>query len=205
MSFLNNLNWRYATKKFDENKKVSSEDLNKILEAIRLAPTSCGTQSFRALVISDKAIREKLLPASWNQAQITTSSELIVFVARRDLATLTDEFFTELSGGDATIRESLAGYENMVKGGTGHLEGDRAVRYSSEQAHIALGFALAAAAELNIDTCALGGFLPDEYRKILNLSENEVPCVLLAIGYRADSEQPRDKFRLKSETIFKHI
>lgn len=205
MSFLGNINWRAAIKQFDTTKPVSDADINSILEAIRLAPTAFGTQSFRAIVITNPELKEKLAPHAWNQPQITTSSHLIVFVARKDLATLSDEFFTELSGGNAEVRAQLSGFEEMVANGPDKLTGDSAIRYSSEQAHIALGFGLAAAAELKIDSCAMTGFLPNKFAEVLELSENEVPCVLLAIGYRDPSETPRDKFRIKSETLFTKI
>lgn len=202
MSFLENINWRYATKKFDSTKKISPENLEKIHEAIRLAPSSYGTQAYRVITISNPELRAELAPHAWNQPQITSASELIVFIARRDLDVITDEFFTELSHGDEARREALSGYENMVKQGTSHLSGDAAIRYSSEQAHIALGFGLAAAAELKIDSCALGGFIPSEFQNVLDLNDNEVPCVLLALGYRDETEAPRDKFRLSSEALF---
>lgn len=205
MSFIQNLEWRYATKKFDTSKKVSSEDLQKILDAIRLTPTSFGIQPYKAVVVSNQEIKDKLQVASWNQPQVGTASEVIVFVARTDLHGVSDEFFTELSGGNAEIRESLSGYENMVKGSIDGNYGKEPLKYASEQAHIALGFAMAALTELKIDSCALGGFDPVEYAKILGLPENELPCVVLPIGYRDASENPRPKFRKSADKIFSFV
>lgn len=157
MSFIKNLDWRYATKKFDSNKKIPDSDLQTILESIRKTPTSLGVMPFRAIVISDLELRQKLKEFSWNQSQIDTSSELIVFVARTDLTNIADEFFTERSGNNAEIRANeLAGYENMVNGYIANMSEENILKFASEQAHIALGFALAAAAELNIDSCAIG-------------------------------------------------
>lgn len=115
MSFIDNLNWRYATKKFDTNRRVSPENLNKILDAIRLTPTSFGIQPYKAVIVSNQEMKDKLQVVSWNQPQIGTASEVIVFVARTDLHQVSDEFFTELSGGNTETREALAGYENVVK------------------------------------------------------------------------------------------
>lgn len=205
MSFIQNLEWRYATKKFDTNKRVSSEDLQKILDSIRFTPTSFGIQPYKAIVVSNQEIKDKLQPVSWNQPQIGTASEVIVFVARTDLHAVADEFFFERSGGDAAVRESLAGYENIVRDGINGKYSAEALKYSSEQAHIALGFALAAAAELGIDSCAIGGFDPDAYAKILGLPEGEVPCVVLPIGYRDASENPRPKFRKSEDKVFSFV
>ncbi len=114
MSFLSNLNWRYATKIFDTNKKVSDTDLEKVLEAIRLTPTSFGLQPYHFYVVTNPEVKEKIQAVSWNQPQIGSSSHLIVFAARTDLTTLKEEFFTLLSGGNPEVRTMLKGYEDMV-------------------------------------------------------------------------------------------
>ena len=81
MSFLSQLSWRYATKKFDTTKKVSPEQLAKIMEAIKMAPTSFGVQPFHVVVVTNPELREKLKTAGYGQAQITDSSHLMVFCA----------------------------------------------------------------------------------------------------------------------------
>jgi nitroreductase len=116
MSFLSNLNWRYATKKFDTSRKVSDTDLDTVLEAIRLTPTSFGIQPYHFYVISNQEVKEKIQAVAWNQPQIGTSSHLIVFTARTDLAQNKEEFFTLLSGGNPEVRAHLKGYEDMVDG-----------------------------------------------------------------------------------------
>lgn len=205
MSFLEKLDWRYATKKFDSSRTISPENLAKILEAIRKTPTGYGVMPFRVLVISNDELRAKLKAASWNQNQIDTSSELLVFVANTDLQKMADEFFVELSGGDATKREALAGYEGSARDFLANIPASEHLRLASEQAYIGLGFGLAAAAELEIDSCPMSGFDPKAYQEILGLPENEVPVALLPIGYRAETETPYPKFRLSNETLFKFI
>lgn len=97
MSFISQLNWRYATKKFDTAKKVSDSDLEKILEAIRMAPASVGLQSYHVYVVTNQELKDKIQAVSWNQAQIGTSSHLLVFAARTDLLDAKEELFTALS------------------------------------------------------------------------------------------------------------
>lgn len=160
---------------------------------------------FRVLVISNDELRAKLKTASWNQDQIDTSSELLVFVANTDLKKMSDEFFEELSGGNAEKRAALKGYEDSVNNFFGNIPDSEHFRLASEQAYIGLGFGLAAAAELEIDSCPMSGFDPKAYQEILGLPENEVPVALLPIGYRTETETPRPKFRLSNETLFKFI
>lgn len=107
MSFLENLNWRYATKKFDTTRKVSDPDVQKIIEAVRLTPTSYGLQPFHLYVISHQETLDKIQAAAWNQPQIGTASHLFVLVARTDLAANKEEFFMMLSDGDAEKRAKL--------------------------------------------------------------------------------------------------
>lgn len=114
MSFLANLEWRYAAKKFDTSKKVSDTDLEKILEAIRMTPTSFGMQPYHFYIITNQEKKDAIQGAAWNQSQVGTSSHLIVMCARNDLMAVKDEYFDTMSGGSAEVRTNLKGYEDMV-------------------------------------------------------------------------------------------
>jgi nitroreductase len=107
MSFLSNLNWRYATKKFDTSKKVSEENLEKIIEAIRMTPTSFGLQPYHFYIVTNPDVLSQIQPIAWGQPQITTCSHLIVFAARSDLMANTDEYFTLISSGDSEVRSQM--------------------------------------------------------------------------------------------------
>ena len=206
MSFLSNLNWRYATKKFDTARKVSDADLETILEAIRLAPTSFGLQPYRVWVVTNPEIKEKIQAVAWGQPQITTSSHLLVFTARTDLAENKEEFFTLISGGNPEIRAALKGYEDMVDGFVaGKPTPESVLPWSAKQAYIAHGFALAACAELEIDSCAMEGFDPVAVGEILGLPTSEQAVVMLPIGYRDASETPRPKARFSKEVLFTEV
>ncbi len=114
MSFLSNLSWRYATKKFDTNKKVSDADLEQILEAIRMTPSSFGLQPYHFYVVTNQDIKDKIQVAAYNQPQIGTASHLIVFVARTDFDTNNDEYFDLMSGGNPEARAQMKGFEDML-------------------------------------------------------------------------------------------
>ena len=78
-NFIENQNWRYATKKFDASKKVSEQDLETLKEAIRLSASSYGLQLYKVLIVENPEVRAKLQPASWGQSQIVDASHLFVF------------------------------------------------------------------------------------------------------------------------------
>lgn len=198
MSFLSNLSWRYATKKFDTSKKVSSENLEKVLEAICMTPTSFGLQAYHFYVINNPEMLAKIQTASYNQPQVGTASHLIVMCARNDLMQAKDDYFNLMSAGDAEVRASLAGFEQMVAG----FLPNTSPEWAKKQVYIAQGFALAACAELQIDSCPMEGFDPKAVAEILSLPANLDIAVIIPIGYRAADEVVRPKVRFAKEKLF---
>lgn len=204
MTFLSNLNWRYATKKFDMTKQVSDADLHKILEAARFAPTSYGLQPFHITVVRDPELRAKLRGAAWDQSQVSDSTALLVFSARTDVVSRVPAYLDLASGGNPEIREAMAGYGQMM---ATSMEGkaaqgdDAVIAWSSKQAYIALGFALAACAELEIDSAPMEGFDPAAFKDILKLGEHLMPAALLSIGYRDASDTIRPKVRFPESDL----
>jgi nitroreductase len=204
MSFLKNLNWRYATKKFDRTKTVSDEHLHQILEAARMAPTSYGLQPFHITVIKNPELRAKLRTAAWDQSQITDATALLVFSARKDGVNRVQQYLDIASGGNPEVRKAMEGYGQMMTNSMQGLEtgGDSDVfAWASKQTYIALGFALAACAELEIDACPMEGFDPAAFKEILNFGENLLPAALLAVGYRDVSDQIRPKVRFPESDL----
>lgn len=202
MSFLSQLNWRYATKKFDTKKRVSENDLGAVLEAIRMAPTSFGLESYKVVVVSGQKTKDALREASFGQESVSTASHVIVLCARKDLFRVKNEKFARISDGDAEKRKALSKFESVVrlvlilKNLT-----LSATTWSEKQTYIHLGFAMAACAELGIDSCPLEGFRPGKYSKILNLPRNLVPTLALPIGYRSSDDVQRPKSRTPMENL----
>ena len=200
MSFLNKLDWRYATKKFDSTRFVSVEDKEKIFDAIRMAPSSFGLQPFHVKVVTDHSVRQELRTKAWDQQQITDASFLLVFCARTDLSKRVDDYIDVMSGGDGGKKGSFTSYKDMVLGSVSEMTEDEALSWASKQTYIALGFGLAACSELEIDSCPMEGFNPEAYAKILALPSNLVPTALCPIGYASDTQN--HKIRFKEEDIF---
>lgn len=203
MSFLANLNWRYATKKFDTTKKISDTELGKIIEAIRLTPTSFGLQPYHFYVISNQDIQNKIQAVAWNQAQIWTASHLIVFTARTDFEANKNEYFELMSGWNAEARAHLKWFEDMLTGFGNSKSPTDYLTWASKQVYIASGFALAACTELEIDSCPMEGFDPKAVGEIIGIQNNEKVLMMLPIGYRAEWEAPRGpKVRFSTEALF---
>jgi nitroreductase/dihydropteridine reductase len=203
-SFLNHLEWRHATKAFDPNKKVGDPEMGKILQAIRMAPTSYGLQPFEVVAIKDQALKQKLSPHAWNQPQVATCSTLLVFVARTNINGRIDDYFNELSGRNADARAGFKDYEAMMRGSFQGKNEEELKSWASRQAYIALGFGLAACAELQIDSCPMEGFVGPEFDKILGLEKGFYSVCLLTVGYRDPAVPPKPKFRFSEHDLIKH-
>lgn len=186
--FLKNLSWRYATKKMDPSKAVPEDQVAQIVEAIRMAPTSSGLQPFELFVIRSSEIRERIRPVAWNQAQITDGSHLLVFAAWDNYTEARiDGVLNQMAAERGGLTPQLQGYYDNLKAAYLDRSPETNHAHAARQTYIALGFALAAAAELKVDSTPMEGFSADAVDEILGLSEKGLrSVVLLPLGYRAE-------------------
>jgi nitroreductase len=209
MSLIEKLNWRYATKKFDHNKKLSAGQLDTLLSAVQLAPSSLGLQPYRVLVIENAEIREQLREAAYGQPQITQASQLIVFAAETNLNEDFGKKYIDLIAETREVgREHLAGYEQAVLGTINSKAEDEKIVWGHKQAYIGLGVLLSAAADLGIDACPMEGFVAGKFDEILGLREKGLTTSVIAtIGFRAedDSFSQLKKVRRPKSEFFIHI
>lgn len=181
---------RYATKVFDADRVVDDATLAALEESLVLTPSSFGIQPWKFIIIRDAATREKLLPQSWGQRQVTDASHFVVF-ARKETLTHDDVAkniarLAEVRGVDPA---SLNGYKAMMDGFVERLPD--AGRWAGNQVYIALGQFMASCAMLGVDACPLEGIMPEKFDEILGLKGSgyatQVTC---AIGHRS----PDDKY-----------
>jgi nitroreductase / dihydropteridine reductase len=202
-TFTGNLEWRNATKGFDSARKVDAAAFAKIKAAIRMAPTSFGLQPFQVEVIESAELKAKIAPLAWNQPQITTCSHLLVFCARRNATARIDQYFTERSGGNADARAKFKDYEGMMNGSLGPRTPEQLQVWAAKQAYLALGFALAACAELQIDSCPMEGFSGPDLDKLLGFDADTTSHAILTIGYRDPAIAPMPKFRFAESDLIR--
>ncbi|MCC9066517.1 NAD(P)H-dependent oxidoreductase [Flavobacterium piscisymbiosum] len=205
-TLLDNLNWRYATKKFDATKKISSEDLNTLKEAVRLAASSYGLQPYKVVIVENPEIREQLKAAAYGQTQITDSSQLFIFA--NDLnagAESVDAYIKNISETRGVPAEALGGFADMMNGVISNLSQDAKNIWTAKQTYIALGTLLAAAAELKIDATPMEGFNPAAFNEILGFDKLGLNASVIAtVGYRhtEDDTQHYKKVRKSHEELF---
>lgn len=205
-NFIQHQNWRYATKKFDVTKKISTEDLNLLKEAIRLSSSSYGLQPYKVLIIENADLREKLKPFAWGQSQITDASQLIVFANEINIGDAEiDTYINNISETRGIPAENLSGYGDFMKSKITPLAQDLKNIWTSKQTYLALGNLLNAAAELKIDVTPMEGFDATAFNEILGLTEKGLNASVIAtIGYRHadDDTQHYKKVRKSNAELF---
>ncbi len=209
MQLTDNLKWRYATKKFDNTRKVVDADIAKIQGAVQLSASSYGLQLYKICFIQDIELRKKLREVSFNQPQITDASHLVVFCNYAEVKDEHVDKYLELTAQTRNIElDALQGFGSVMKNSIKAKSKNEVAEWTARQTYIALGTLLAAASELRIDICPMEGFKPEKYNEILGLNEKGLNAAVIAtIGYRSvnDEYQHAEKVRKPKEELFVNI
>jgi nitroreductase len=208
-NFIDNQKWRYATKKFDASKKVSTTDLEILKEAIQLSSSSYGLQPYKVFIIENPEIRTQIQPMAWNQSQITDASHLLVFANNINFGNNEiDAYIQNMAQTRGIPVESVQGYADFMKMKINALEPETKSNWTSKQTYLALANLLNAAAELKIDVTPMEGFEPEKVNELLGFNELGLNASLIAtIGYRheEDTTQFYTKVRKSKEELFTTI
>jgi len=204
------LSWRYATKKFDPEKKISDEDWKALEQSLVLAPSSFGMQPWKFLVVRNTETREKLKEFSWGQSQVTDASHLVVLAIKKDIgADDIPSYIERMAEVRDTSVEKLSGLADTIKGYLAEppfpLQPDK---WSAKQVYLALGFLIYSAALMGIDACPMEGFVPAEYDKILGLQDKGYSAVVVCtLGYRSEDDRTSGaaKVRYETEKVVEYI
>ncbi|OHE05044.1 MAG: NAD(P)H-dependent oxidoreductase [Sulfurimonas sp. RIFOXYD12_FULL_33_39] len=190
-TFKEAMDFRHACKLFDENRKISNEDIREILEAGRKSPSSFGMEPWKFLVITNEELKAKIRPHCWNQPQITTCSHLVIVLAaikslkvesgvvkqrflRREMPQEKLDFYMDLYA--KHLKKTLSSDENILC-------------WSARQTYIAAANMMTCAATLGIDSCPIEGFDKEDAERVLNLDTNKYQLSLvLPFGYRVNEQ-----------------
>ena len=170
MSLINDLSWRYATKRMNGN-KVAEDKIESLLDAIRLSASGFGLQPYQVFVIENPALRAQIQPIAYGQPQITEASHILVFAAWNDVTEAKIDSFIQLVAETRNVPvEALTDYRSAIAGSMLRLPQEVQASWAARQVYLAMGTALAAAAELKIDTTPMEGFIPAKLDELLDLS-----------------------------------
>lgn len=205
---------RFTCKEFDPEKKVSKEDIIKILEVGRLSPSSFGFEPWKFLVIENEYLREKISTVSWGlQGQLATLSYLVIILARKGKSMVYHSPYIRYMMKDIQgipenmINLKLDKYKNFLEEDFKLLEDDRSIfDWASKQTYIALSNMMTEAAQLGIDSCPIEGFHKEkleyllEKEGILDLDEFGVSNMVI-FGYRKDDPEKKKIRRPFNEVV----
>lgn len=206
MSIIEKLQWRYATKKFDNSQQLSEEKLNTLKEAFNLTALSYGLQTLKLVVIKDKTKRENLVELSYGQRQVADASHLLVLciqdeIDEKDVNIHFDTIKTVRNTPDVVLEP----FKKQLKSTIEAMPVDKKISWATKQAYIALGNLMTVCAVEGIDSCPMEGFVPKALDKALGLDQRGLSSVLLLpVGYRADDDLFSDLKKVRkplSETI----
>ncbi|MGG6293482.1 NAD(P)H-dependent oxidoreductase [Leptolyngbya sp. AN02str] len=207
---LQQLQWRYATKKFDPTKTIPADVWSVLEESLVLAPSSFGLQPWKFFVVRDPSLRQQLVEHAWGQKQVVDASHLVVFTIKTEIdAAYVDRYVERMAEVQGNSVEALQGFAKMVKGFIAQPPYPLDLtEWAKRQVYIALAQFMTTAAMLNIDTCPMEGFSPSKFDEILGLTGTGYASVVVCpAGYRADDDQSaaRPKVRYKHEDMIEYI
>ena len=187
---LEQLKWRYATKKFDASKRLSEEKLSILKESFNLTATSYGLQPLKMIILSNPDLKKLLVPITMDQDQVENASHVLVICTETKIdSDYIKDHFNLVVKIRSTPREILSSFEEYLVTSFSDKQSDELNIWSTNQAYLALGNLLTVCAIEKIDACPIEGFDPDKYDELLQLNEKGLQSVIvLAVGYRAEDD-----------------
>lgn len=187
---LNDLNWRYAVKKFDSERLLSAEKIERLKKAFNLTATSYGLQPIRLVVLQNKELQKKLVTHSFGQFQVAQASHvLVICIENRIDSQYISDYFKLVKKVRGTSDEILDPFKKELMDDFSKKDRVQLQQWSKNQAYLAMGTLLTICAMEKIDACPMEGFNPLAYDELLGLQERRVSSVLvLPVGYRAEDD-----------------
>jgi nitroreductase len=205
---LSQLQWRYATKKFDPTRKIPADTWAVLEQALVLTPSSYGLQPWKFFIVTDPTVKARLPAHSWGQSQPRDCSHMIVLAIRADLGeTDIDRYLARVAEVRGQTVESLAQFKAMLVGSLTN-SGINLNDWAARQVYIALGQFMTTAAVLAVDTCPMEGIDPAKYDEVLGIgAQGYSTVVACAAGYRSpdDRNAKAPKVRFKTEDVVQVI
>lgn len=214
MDLLNISKTRYTTKAYDPLKKIPQQQFDRLIQILRLAPSSINIQPWHFFIIENDQAKQRIAKSlvgkyAYNAPKILDSSHSILFCTKADI---TENHLTNLLNQDdqsgrfkdqtakQAQQDARSGYVNFYRNEKGDIQ-----RWAENQTFIALGQTLLAAGIEEIDATPIGGFDEQIISEELGLAEKGlIPSVLLALGYRSEQDfnAKLPKSRLNQDDIF---
>jgi nitroreductase len=176
---------RRSVKHYDPDHQISAAEQEKLLSTTLLAPTSFNIQNWRFVVVQDKALRQQLRAAAWDQAQVTEASLLVIIAA--DLKSWDKQPERYWRNAPEATRNWLVGAIRQFYQGREQVQRDEAMR----SAGLAAQTLMLAAKAMGYDSCPMIGFDPEAVAKLINLPADHVIGLMVAVGKAKEPARER--------------
>jgi nitroreductase/dihydropteridine reductase len=210
MDIIESLNWRYAVKSFNPDKKLTAEQVERIKDGLQLTPTSMGLQLMQFVIIENQDLKNQIVPFAYNQKQVADCSHLLILCRKTHVQ---EDDITTFLGRTGEVRDlddqhpTLQSYEKMLRNSL-NLSMEQQQAWMENQVYIALGNLLTVCAAEKIDSCPMEGFNRTQLDEFLGLPEKNLTAVVMCpIGYRSDEDKYSqvNKVRRLKEDLFTEI
>ena len=202
---LHKLQWRYATKKFDPEKKIDEDTVTELLKAMNLTASSYGLQPYSFIVVHNDQLQDRLKEAAYGQSQVADASHVIVIAAQKNISeNQIDDYIENIAKTRNQSIESLSGFGDSIKDVVLSMDQSQQLSWAQRQCYIPLGTLLIAAADKKVDACPMEGFDVEKFNDILGLNEHDLHAtVMITLGHRSvkDEYQHEEKVRKKLTDI----
>lgn len=189
---------RRAVKQYDPNHKFSADEKEKILGAALQAPTAFNIQNWRFVVVEDEALRREIRKVSWDQAQVTDASMLVILCADTKSWSKAPERYW--ANAPQPVKEFLVPAIHQYYDGREQVQRDEAMRSCG----IAAQTLMLAAKSMGYDSCPMDGFDFDAVGKLINLPEDHVVAMFVAIGKGTQEPWPKPGQLPMDEVVIKN-
>ena len=176
---------RRSIKAYDPAHKLSEAEVSKLMSLAMLSPTAFNIQHWRFVLVEDKALREQIQAVSWNQAQVTEASLLIVLVA--DVQAWAKQPERYWKDAPKPVQDFLVPAITQYYTGNPQAQRDEAMRSCG----MAAMNIMLAAKEMGYDTCPMDGFDFEAVSKLLNLPADHIPTMFVTVGKGIKEAWPR--------------
>jgi nitroreductase len=175
---------RRAVKQYDPSHRMTDEEIRRLIGLAILSPTSINMQHWRFVVARDPALRQKMRAAAWNQAQVTDASIWVILCADLKAHRRSPERYWRTATPEAAkqLVEMMGMYE-----GREPLQRDEALRSCG----IAAQTIMLAAKAMGYDSCPMAGFDFEAVGRLINLPQEHIIAMAIAVGKAAAPARPR--------------
>ena len=188
---------RRSIKAYDPQHRMTQAEIDQLMSLAMLAPTAFNIQNWRFVLVQDPELRKQVRAVSWDQAQVTDASLLVVLVA--DLKSWEREPARYWKNAPQAVQDFLVPAIDTYYRGKEQVQRDEGMR-SCGMAAMTL---MLAAKEMGYDSCPMDGFDFDAVGKLLNLPADHTPAMYVAIGKGIKEAWPRGGQLAMSEVVIR--